>query len=123
MQGNRRVGTAPEIELRRALYAQGYRYRKDALVRAEGTRVRPDIVFFGRRVAVFVDGCFWHGCPDHCRMPGSNVAYWEAKIARNRARDQRNDAALAADGWRAVRMWEHVPLDDAVRSVKAALQS
>jgi len=86
MQGNRRVGTAPEIELRRALYAQGYRYRKDALVRAEGTRVRPDIVFFGRRVAVFVDGCFWHGCPDHCRMPGSNVAYWEAKIARNRAR-------------------------------------
>jgi DNA mismatch endonuclease, patch repair protein len=122
MRGNRRIDTAPEVQIRRRLHAEGLRYRKDALIRAGDVRVRPDIVFSRRRVAVFVDGCFWHGCPEHCRMPGTNVEYWEAKIGRNRARDQRNDAALGAEGWRVVRLWEHVPVDDVVRTVKAALQ-
>lgn len=122
MRGNRRAETAPEVELRRVLHARGLRYRKDALIRAGEVRVRPDLVFRALRVAVFVDGCFWHGCPEHCRMPGSNVAYWEAKIARNRARDQRNDAALAGAGWRVVRIWEHVPVEEGAQIVTTSLQ-
>lgn len=122
MRGNRRVDTAPEAELRRRLHAAGRRFRKDTRIDAGNVRVRPDIVFPRRRVAVFVDGCFWHGCPDHCRMPGSNVDYWEAKIARNKARDARNDAALAGEGWTIVRLWEHVPVEEAVRLVSCALK-
>ena len=68
---------------------------------------KPDFVFRRERLAVFVDGCFWHGCPKHLRMPASNVEYWNAKIARNMARDRRVNADLRRAGWRVVRLWEH----------------
>jgi DNA mismatch endonuclease (patch repair protein) len=122
MQGNRRSDTQPEVALRRLLHAQGFRYRKDHSLRANGVRVRADVVFTRQRLAVFVDGCFWHGCPDHCRMPGSNVAYWQAKIGRNRARDRRIDDALRGDGWRVLRFWEHVPVEEAAQAVTQALR-
>lgn len=68
---------------------------------------RPDFVFPKQRLAIFVDGCFWHGCAKHCRMPASNKKYWNAKIARNMARDRSIRALLRANGWQVVRIWEH----------------
>jgi DNA mismatch endonuclease (patch repair protein) len=68
---------------------------------------RPDFSFRKEKVAIFVDGCFWHGCPQHYRLPQSNVEFWEAKITRNRRRDRRDTRALKARGWRVVRIWEH----------------
>jgi DNA mismatch endonuclease, patch repair protein len=68
---------------------------------------RPDFVFQGRKVAVFVDGCFWHACPKHSNMPANNRAFWQRKMASNKARDRRVNRRLRADGWRVVRIWEH----------------
>jgi DNA mismatch endonuclease, patch repair protein len=122
MRANRRTDTKPEVALRRALHAQGYRFRKDyRLDLADGKRVRPDIAFTARRVAVFVDGCFWHACPDHGSKPANNVWYWEPKLRRNVERDRAADAALAAAGWDVVRVWEHEPIDAAVTAVLIAL--
>src|SRR4051794_8019823 len=80
MQGNRKTGTRPEVELRRHLHRLGFRFRKNLRLEVAGLRVAPDIVFPRAGVAVFVDGCFWHGCPEHFRSPRTNVEYWEAKI-------------------------------------------
>ncbi|WP_083999785.1 very short patch repair endonuclease [Actinomadura kijaniata] len=122
MRANRRTDTKPEIALRRALHARGYRYRKDLrLDLPDGVRVRPDIVFTARKVAVFVDGCFWHVCPEHGREPTSNEWYWTPKLRRNVERDRTADAALQAAGWRVVRLWEHVPLPSAVEVVMDAV--
>lgn len=122
MRAIRRTDTKPEVALRRALHRQGYRFRKDyRLDLAEGKRVRPDIAFTARRVAVFVDGCFWHACPEHGGQPANNVWYWEPKLRKNVERDRAADAALAAAGWDVVRVWEHEPLDAAVTAVLAAL--
>jgi DNA mismatch endonuclease, patch repair protein len=121
MKGNRRVDTKPEMALRRALHAGGLRYRKDHVVLAGAIRVRVDVVFPRKRVAVFVDGCYWHGCPQHGRMPTRNADYWQAKIARNRDRDRRVTDALAADGWHVVRVWEHEPAAQAAARVLGAL--
>lgn len=107
MSTQRREGTAPEVALRRALHGCGLRYR---LHRSPlpGLRRKADIVFGPARLAVFVDGCFWHGCPEHgTRSHDVNGWYWPDKIARNRNRDQETDRALAAAGWRALRIWEH----------------
>jgi DNA mismatch endonuclease, patch repair protein len=124
MRANRRVDTKPELALRSALHRQGYRFRKDYRLDLDaGARVRPDIAFTARRVAVFVDGCFWHACPDHGRNPAVNEWYWAPKLRRTVERDRAADAALAAAGWRVVRIWEHVPLADAVAAVTAALTS
>ncbi|ADJ50913.1 DNA mismatch endonuclease, patch repair protein [Amycolatopsis mediterranei S699] len=87
----------------------------------EGVRVRPDIVFTKRKVAIFVDGCFWHVCPHHGRQPTSNEWYWAPKLRRNMSRDQLVTEALEDAGWRVVRIWEHVPLRDAVSVVEAAI--
>jgi DNA mismatch endonuclease (patch repair protein) len=121
MRANRRTGTKPEMALRRALHRQGWRYRKDYRLDLDGARVRPDIVFTARRVAVFVDGCFWHVCPEHGTQPAANTWYWGPKLTRNVERDRAADAALAAAGWHVVRVWEHEPLDAAVAVVVAAL--
>jgi DNA mismatch endonuclease, patch repair protein len=122
MRAIRRADTKPETALRSALHRQGYRFRKDLrLDLAPGTRVRPDIAFTGRRVAVFVDGCFWHACPDHGRPPAVNDWYWSPKLRRTVERDRAADAALTEAGWRVVRVWEHVPLTDALATVIAAL--
>lgn len=117
MRGNRRTDTKPELALRAALHALGYRYRKDFRLDLPSRRVRPDIAFTGRKVAVFVDGCFWHACPDHGSKPKSNEWYWSPKLARNVERDRAADEALAQAGWTVLRLWEHVPLDDAVTAV------
>jgi DNA mismatch endonuclease, patch repair protein len=123
MQGNRSTDTAPEVDLRRALHASGLRFRKDFVVRVDAARTKADVVFTRRRVAVFIDGCFWHGCPKHCRMPTRNRDYWEAKIGRNRERDERITVALMAAGWRVVRIWEHEPIEQATARVRAALSA
>ncbi|HXH59136.1 very short patch repair endonuclease [Iamia sp.] len=120
-KANRRTGTKPEVELRRALHATGLRFRKDLLIRAGGTRTRADVVFPKQRLAVFVDGCFWHVCPEHFHMPKTNLGYWEPKLQANIERDARVSKGLSADGWQVVRCWEHVGVDDAVRVVAAAL--
>jgi DNA mismatch endonuclease, patch repair protein len=122
MRANRRADTKPELALRRALHGQGYRYRKDhRLDLGEGVRVRPDIVFTARKVAVFVDGCFWHCCPEHGGQPAANTWYWEPKLRRNVERDRAADAALAAAGWAVIRLWEHESLDAAVAAVTEVL--
>jgi DNA mismatch endonuclease, patch repair protein len=122
MRANRRTDTKPELALRRALHGRGYRYRKDyRLDLANGARVRPDIAFTARRVAVFVDGCFWHVCPEHGTSPAANTWYWEPKLRRNVQRDRAADEALAAAGWQVVRVWEHESLEAAVTAVTDAL--
>lgn len=121
MRGNRRADTKPEMALRSALHAMGYRYRKDFRLDLPLRRVRPDIAFTSRRVAVFVDGCFWHACPQHGSAPKSNEWYWSPKLAKNVERDRAADAALEQAGWTVVRLWEHVPLADAVALVVGAV--
>ena len=111
MLGNRRVDTKPEVLLRSLLHRAGLRFRKDRLIRLGARRVRPDVVFGRQRVAVFMDGCFWHRCPEHGTMPATNHAYWLAKFQTNIARDERNNAALKDEGWRVIRIWEHEVLD------------
>src|SRR6266851_5420894 len=122
MRANRRTDTKPELALRRALHRLGYRYRKDYRLDLEsGRRVRPDIAFTGRKVAVFVDGCFWHACPEHGSKPRANEWYWGPKLIKNVERDRVNDAALILAGWTVVRLWEHMPIDEAVTTVLTAL--
>jgi DNA mismatch endonuclease (patch repair protein) len=122
MRAIRRTDTKPEIVLRQALHKLGYRYRKDYRLDLDGgRRVRPDIAFTARRVAVFVDGCFWHACPEHGRNPAVNDWYWAPKLRRNVERDRTADETLAGAGWQVVRIWEHVGLEDAVAAVIAAV--
>lgn len=120
MQAQRTRDTAPELALRRLLHARGMRYRVDRVVLA-GTRARADIVFVAPRVAVFVDGCYWHGCPTHGRLPASNSEWWRQKIERNRSRDQRANASLQAAGWEVVRVWEHEDPAEAADRIQAAV--
>ncbi|TDC84688.1 very short patch repair endonuclease [Micromonospora sp. KC606] len=105
LRGRRTRNTVPEMALRRAVHALGLRFR---LGRTLFNRSRPDLVFPGPRVAVFVNGCFWHGCPQHgpSRFRGPNADRWATKIATNQARDQRIDNELSEAGWRVVRVWE-----------------
>lgn len=122
-KANRRTGTKPEMRLRSALYHRGHRFRKDHLLRAGVVRVRTDVVFTRWMVAIFVDGCFWHGCPEHQRLPKPNRDYWVPKLAANVERDRRVDDALAEAGWAVVRIWEHVDEDTAVAVVEDALRT
>lgn len=119
-KGNRRVDTRPERRLRSALHARGLRFRKDLYVREGDVRVHIDIAFTRRRIAVFLDGCFWHGCPDHGTAPRSNSGYWGPKLAANQARDRRVDAALGEAGWLVLRAWEHEPVEEAADRVERA---
>jgi DNA mismatch endonuclease, patch repair protein len=121
MRGNRRVDTRPERQVRSLLHARGYRFRKDHLIEVPGARVRPDVVFPRHRVAVFIDGCFWHRCPEHGTSPRANSHYWGPKLDRNVARDRRVDEALTAAGWVVTRLWEHDGPEEAVARIVAAL--
>jgi DNA mismatch endonuclease (patch repair protein) len=123
MQGNRRRDTRPERALRSAVFARGLRYRADHPIRAaEGVRpIRADLVFTAVKLAVFVDGCFWHSCPDHGTRPTRNSHYWDAKLERNVERDRRYDALLADAGWTVVRVWEHEDVEAAAARVAARL--
>jgi DNA mismatch endonuclease (patch repair protein) len=122
MLGNRRRDTAPELALRRAVHHLGLRYRVAA--RPPGIHRSADLVFSRARVAVFLDGCYWHRCPSHFKAPAANAEYWRAKIDGNAERDRDTDLRLAAAGWQSVRVWEHEPVDVAaarvVRAVRAA---
>lgn len=116
MRANRRRDTSPELALRKELHRLGLRYRVDFPIRPIGQRlIRPDVVFPARRIAVYVDGCFWHGCPDHGTRATTNQEYWTEKIATNRARDARLTNALEVDGWTVLRFWEH---DDPLLSAR-----
>ncbi len=123
MRGNHRRDTRPELALRRLLHGSGHRFRVDLLIEACGVKVRPDIVFTRRRVAVFIDGCFWHSCPKHGNQPNSNVGYWLPKLQRNQERDSRVTAALEAAGWKVLRIWEHEPVEEAASRVESALSN
>lgn len=122
-QGNPRTGTKPEIALRSALHRLGLRFRKDFPIDAGRRKVRPDVVFTKARVVVFVDGCFWHGCPEHKVVPKANPDYWVPKLRRNVERDRETDAALAEAEWTVVRAWEHEDVDQAARQVARVLCS
>jgi len=108
--------TGPELALRRELHRRGLRYRVDWPLPGMPRR-RADIAFTRARVAVFVDGCFWHGCEQHGRSTKSNTDFWKAKVQRNRERDRGTDALLRAQGWSVVRIWEHEPVVEAANRV------
>jgi DNA mismatch endonuclease (patch repair protein) len=122
MRRNRSGDTKFELRVRSALHRAGLRFRKGLLVRAGDVSVRPDVVFTRARIAVFLDGCFWHSCPDHGTKPRQNSAYWTDKLARNAARDRRVGAALERAGWTVLRFWEHEAPEDVVTFVAAALR-
>lgn len=117
MRGNPSHDTKPEKAIRSQLHRRGLRFRKNYSTRAGDLRVRIDIVFTKRKLAVFIDGCFWHQCPQHGTVPRSNVDYWAPKLARNVARDAEVSAALESDGWTVLRFWEHAPDEDVVDAI------
>jgi DNA mismatch endonuclease (patch repair protein) len=104
MQSNKGRDTKPELAVRRLLHAAGLRYRVNYPVLPRRTA---DVVFTKAHVVVFIDGCFWHGCAEHYQRPASHVAYWDAKVALNTARDVDTNERLAAAGWTVLRFWEH----------------
>ena len=107
--------------LRSELHRRGLRFRKDLPVRASDRVVRPDVVFTRARLAVFVDGCFWHSCPVHGSQPRANPDYWRPKLARNVARDRAVDVALTHAGWQVLRAWEHEDPVEVADRVERAL--
>lgn len=119
-QGNRRTNTKPEQILRSMLHRAGFRFRKDLRVGTPNGAVRVDIAFTRVRLAVFVDGCFWHSCPEHGSSPKSNQAYWGPKLSRNVERDRRNDLDLELAGWTVLRIWEHENVASAASRVTAS---
>ena len=122
MIGNKGRDTAPELAIRRACHARGLRYRVN-LRPIKGVRRTADMVFVRLRVAVFVDGCFWHACPEHATWPAANREFWREKLLGNQARDKQTDALLAEAGWMVVRIWEHERLDHAVLTIEAAVRT
>ncbi len=120
MARQRRTGTKPETALRRELHRRGRRYFVDRAP-LSGLRRRADLVFPRHRVAVYVDGCFWHSCPQHATFPKNNAQWWAEKLAGNVARDRDTDARLIEAGWTVVRVWEHEDPVEAADRVQAAL--
>lgn len=122
MQGNRSRDTVPELAVRKAAQALGLRYRVDARPISSLNR-RADLVFTRARVAVFVDGCFWHGCPEHHTVSKTNEDYWWEKVVNNRRRDRETDRLLSASGWLVVRIWEHESPDAAAERLVTTVRS
>jgi DNA mismatch endonuclease (patch repair protein) len=115
MQSNKGRDTGPELALRSAVHALGLRYRVSARPLKDFRRTA-DLVFTRSRIAVFLDGCFWHGCPEHHTVAATNAGFWADKVQGNRVRDQETDQRLRAAGWEPIRIWEHEdPLEAAVR--------
>jgi DNA mismatch endonuclease (patch repair protein) len=121
MVSNRGRDNRLEMALRSALHRRGNRFRKHW--RIPGERGTIDIAFPKERLAVFVDGCFWHQCPDHLSTPRRNGDLWAEKLRGTKLRDQRMNAAAEGDGWRVLRLWEHVPISMMVAEVESALAS
>jgi DNA mismatch endonuclease, patch repair protein len=122
MRANPSRNTAPERKLRSILHARGYRFRANLRVEMLGLKVRPDIVFTRHRIAVFVDGCFWHACPAHGTRPRANKHYWLPKLRGVVKRDHRVSKLLDQAGWVVLRVWEHMPTERAADLVEAAIQ-
>lgn len=120
MKGNRRRDTSPEIAVRRILHGMGMRYRVDYSLPFDRRR-KADIAFTGVRVAVFIDGCFWHGCPEHYVAPKAHQEYWANKVRGNRARDCDTTERLREQGWVVVRFWEHESPAEVARAVHAVV--
>lgn len=109
------------MDVRRKLHAQGVRYRVDAKL-LPGKRIRGDIVWRGRKIVVFMDGCFWHGCPLHSTTPRKNREWWIQKLSQNRIRDRSTDLLLKEAGWTVLRFWEHEDTDKVVETIFEVLQ-
>jgi DNA mismatch endonuclease (patch repair protein) len=123
MQGNRSRDTRPELAVRRLLHSEGLRYRV-ACRPLSTLRRTADIVFTRQKIAVFIDGCFWHGCPEHGQATTKqNPDYWSAKFLRNRERDLETNELLEAAGWQVLRFWEHEAPAEVVAAVRAAVDT
>lgn len=122
MQGNRSRDTSPELAVRRLLHAAGLRYRVDHRP-DPSLRRKADIVFPKQRVAIFIDGCYWHACPKHWTRARTNADYWSAKLKRNVARDADTTSRLQDAGWTVLRFWEHEDPDAVARAVTAEVRS
>lgn len=120
MARQKRVGTKPEVELRKLLHRAGHRYRVAYPVPGMPRRT-VDIAFPGRRLAIFVDGCFWHACPEHGVSPRNNSEWWRTKLEANQRRDAETTAALEAAGWTVIRLWEHEVPDPGLRRILSCL--
>lgn len=120
MRAQRTRDTAPEIALRKILHSSGLRYRVDRAP-IDGMRRRADLVFSSVKVAVYVDGCFWHGCTKHRPPSKTNAEWWEKKLEGNRLRDADTDERLAREGWISVRVWEHEDPGEAAARVMAVI--
>lgn len=122
MQATGRRDTAPELALRRHLHGIGLRFFVDRAP-LQGTRRRADVVFPRARVAVYVDGCYWHGCPQHASWPRANADWWRLKIEANRARDRRSERQLRRAGWTVIRVWAHVDPSRAGARIASVLRT
>ncbi|WP_101254052.1 very short patch repair endonuclease [Streptomyces barkulensis] len=122
MRANRSRDTKPEIALRKAVHSLGLRYRVAARPLPELRRTA-DLVFTRQKVAVFMDGCFWHGCEEHHTRPSANAPYWSEKVRRNRERDRDTTARLTEAGWLVLRFWEHEDPVEAALKVEAAVKA
>lgn len=116
MRSNRPRDTRPEVALRSALHAAGLRFRKHYRP-IDGSRCEVDVAFTRVRMAVQLDGCFWHGCPKHATRPVTNGSWWAAKLDGTVARDRQNNELLCSHGWEVLRFWEHQPVDEIVAIV------
>jgi len=121
MLGNRGRDTKPELLVRSLLHKRGLRYRVNQRP-LSGLRRTADIVFSTAHVAVFIDGCFWHGCPNHYKQPSTNTKYWRDKIDGNRRRDRETDALLTAEGWQVLRFWEHKDPADVAEAIERSVR-
>ena len=121
MRGNKGRDTRPELAVRSAVHALGLRYRV-GMSPMPGIRRTAALVFPRAKVAVFVDGCFWHGCPEHHRPAKRNAEFWRTKIEGNIARDADTDARLRQGGWRVIRVWEHEEPAEAAAAIKAIVR-
>lgn len=119
MRSNRRRDTKPELAVRKLLHARGLRYNVDVPLDFDRRR-RADIVFPAAKLAVFIDGCFWHGCPEHYTVPARNAEFWAAKRTGNTARDAETSERLRAAGWTVRRYWEHQPPETVADDVESA---
>jgi DNA mismatch endonuclease (patch repair protein) len=121
-KANTRTDTMVEVALRSELHRRGLRFRKDYAVRIPGQRpIRADVAFPRARVLVFVDGCFWHSCPEHWHLPKANRSYWQPKLRANVVRDERVNALCRDAGWTVIRIWEHQPMSPSADLVQAAV--
>ncbi|MGV0747559.1 very short patch repair endonuclease [Mycolicibacter minnesotensis] len=122
MRANRGRDTKPELAVRRLVHGMGLRYRVDFPPLPSNRRMRADLVFTRARVAVFIDGCFWHGCPEHHTVARTNAEFWATKVSGNRTRDERTNAVLKEAGWTVLRFWEHEDASVAARAIRDAVR-